>query len=80
MEEYAYWFWGNIFSPWGIHDRVDWTRFKERLKMHSKPDRDMFWFVYRLYKEAPDKNWVTDDYEKRKEDEERNRIEAAKLL
>ena len=63
MEEYAYWFWGNIFSKWGIYDKVDWDNLKERLKMHSKDNQEIFWEVYHKYKDSGDREEITKDWE-----------------
>ena len=62
IEEYAYWFWGNIFSKWGIYDRVDWDNLKERLKMHTKDKQEIFWKVYHKYKDSDDKQGITDSW------------------
>lgn len=50
MEEYAYWFWENVFI-WGAYERVSWEKLKERLKHFKYESRQVFWTVYHEFKE-----------------------------
>ena len=55
MEEYANWFWGAIFSQWGIYDQVSWDKMKWRMEGHYDYEvRQEFWEIYWEFKDASD--------------------------
>lgn len=53
MEEFADWFWGQMFAGWGFGDKVVFPVFKQRLKDHYDYEtRQIFWDIYWEYKGA----------------------------
>lgn len=83
MRDYAYWFWSRIFTKWNIHDRVNWDNLKERLKMHTGQQQEIFWEVYWLYKNAEikeAKDQITEDYMNEKYYREQERKKASQLF
>jgi len=56
MEEFADWFWGQMFEGWGFGDKVAFPIFKKRLKDHyDYATRQIFWDIYWEYKDATPK-------------------------
>ena len=64
MDEYAFWFWDNMFGPWSLGDKVSWDKHRNRLRGHFDYEtRQIFWDVYWEFKDAPDKEQVGKDRE-----------------
>jgi len=62
VEEFAYWFWDNVFN-WKMMERVDADKFFDRVKMWHYDDRQVFWAIYHEYKNATDRSQITKDRE-----------------
>jgi len=61
-EEFAWWFWENVFL-YDMMKRVDGDKFFARVKKWRWEDRQVFWQVYRMWKDAPDRSKVLEDKE-----------------
>lgn len=62
MEEFAEWFWSQMFAGWGFGDKVVFDEFMKRLKKHySYENRQVFWDIYWEYKGAGSPSQVEED-------------------
>jgi len=53
MEEFAEYFWGGVFQPWGLGDKISWDKFMSRFKAHyAYENRQVFWDIYWEHKNA----------------------------
>ena len=62
VDEFAWWFWENVFC-YKMMERVKTEAFFSRIKEWAYEDRQIFWNVYKWYKNADDKKSVRKDYE-----------------
>lgn len=62
VEEFAYWFWENVFL-FRLMERVDGDNFFARIKLWRYEDRQTFWNVYHEYKDTTDRRQVQRDRE-----------------
>lgn len=64
MEEFAYYFWGGVFEPWGVGDKISWDKFMSRLKAHySYENKQIFWDIYWEHKDAGGTKQLSQDDE-----------------
>ena len=64
MEEFAYYFWGAVFEPWGVGDKISWDTFMKRLKAHySYDNKQIFWDIYWEHKDAGGTKQLSQDEE-----------------
>lgn len=62
VEEFAYWFWENVFL-YRMMERVDGDNFFARIKLWRYEDRNAFWNVYHEFKDTGDRGHVARDRE-----------------
>lgn len=82
VDEFAWWFWENVFCN-RMMERVKTEAFFSRIKKWSYEDRQVFWNVYKWYKNAEDKYSVRKDYEdylyytgQKKEEEDEDKFDT----
>ncbi len=79
MEEFADWFWGQMFEGWGFGDKVDFPVFKQRLKDHyDYATRQIFWDIYWEHKDASPGGEAAREDQGAYEDYQRSMKEQAK--
>ena len=67
VEDFAYWFWDNVFC-YGMMQRVKGDSFFSRIKLWAYDDRNVFWAIYKQYKNSPDRGHVRENVEKEDDD------------
>ena len=63
VEEFAWWFWENVFC-YGMMGKVKTDTFFERIKtMWGHKDKEIFWDIYQWYKLTDDRKNARKNYE-----------------
>lgn len=57
VEDFAYWFWENVFL-YRMMERVKGDNFFGRIKLWRWEDRNVFWAIYKEFKNSPDRTGV----------------------